>query len=94
MLFQYLLKFIPRYSLFQIKTNNAAKPYSITKIAKPDKSGKSILGKLYAIKTADDSEDGIVSKGVENTIRNICRIGAGGMNGTDEEIIKIMTHCD
>ena len=37
-------------------------------------------------------EDGIVSKGVENTIRNICRIGAEGMNGTDEEIIKIMTH--
>ena len=35
-----------------------------------------------------------VSKGVENTIRNICRIGAEGMNGTDEEIIKIMTHCD
>ena len=83
-----------KIEFFQIKTNNAAKPYSITKIAKPDKSGKSILGKLYAIKTADDSEDGIVSKGVENTIRNICRIGAEGMNGTDEEIIKIMTHCD
>lgn len=51
-----------KIEFFQIKTNNAAKPYSITKIAKPDKSGKSILGKLYAIKTADDSEDGIVSK--------------------------------
>lgn len=40
------------------------------------------------------AEDGIVSKGVENTIKNICRLGANGMNETDEEIIKIMTHCD
>lgn len=51
-----------KIEFFQIKTNNAAKPFSINKIAKPDKSGKSILGKLYAIKTADDSDDGIVSK--------------------------------
>ena len=37
--------------------------------------------------------DGIVSKGVENTIRNIGRLGADGMYGTDQEIIRIMTEC-
>lgn len=35
--------------------------------------------------------DGIVSKGVENTIRNISRLGANGMFETDREIIRIMT---
>ena len=40
------------------------------------------------------AEDGLVSKGVENTIRNICRLGTRGMCGTDDEIIRIMTHCD
>ena len=40
------------------------------------------------------AEDGIVSQGVENTIRNIYRLGAKGMCETDEEIIRIMTHCD
>lgn len=35
--------------------------------------------------------DGIVSKGVENTIRNIGRLGANGMLDTDREIIHIMT---
>ncbi len=35
--------------------------------------------------------DGIVSKGVENTIYNIGRLGADGMYETDKEIIRIMT---
>lgn len=35
--------------------------------------------------------DGIISKGVENTIRNIGRLGANGMCDTDREIIRIMT---
>ncbi|MBO5649276.1 MAG: serine dehydratase subunit alpha family protein [Clostridia bacterium] len=34
--------------------------------------------------------DGIVSKGVENTIRNVSRLAAEGMRKTDAEIIKIM----
>ena len=34
--------------------------------------------------------EGIVQKGVENTIRNIGRLGHDGMRETDEEIIKIM----
>lgn len=34
--------------------------------------------------------DGIVSKGVENTIRNVSRLAADGMRKTDSEIIKIM----
>lgn len=35
--------------------------------------------------------DGIVSKGVENTIRNIARLGSDGMTQTDQEILRIMT---
>jgi L-cysteine desulfidase len=34
--------------------------------------------------------DGIVSKGVENTIRNVGRLARDGMKSTDEEIIDIM----
>ncbi len=34
--------------------------------------------------------DGIVSKGVENTIRNVSRLASDGMRKTDAEIIKIM----
>ena len=35
--------------------------------------------------------EGIVSKGVENTIANIGRLGRLGMRETDREIIRIMT---
>lgn len=40
--------------------------------------------------------DGLVSKGVENTIRNIGRLGSKGMRETDREIIQMMTDgsCD
>ncbi len=34
--------------------------------------------------------DGIVTKGVENTINNIGRLGREGMKETDREIIRIM----
>ena len=36
--------------------------------------------------------DGIVTKGVEETIRNIGRLGRLGMRETDKEIIRIMTN--
>ena len=35
--------------------------------------------------------DGIVSRGVENTICNIARLGSDGMMETDQEILRIMT---
>jgi L-cysteine desulfidase len=34
--------------------------------------------------------DGIITKGVENTIRNIGRLARDGMTETDKQIIKIM----
>ena len=34
--------------------------------------------------------DGIVTKGVENTVRNVGRLAREGMSGTDREIIRIM----
>lgn len=38
--------------------------------------------------------DGVVSKGVENTIKNIGRLGRDGMRETDREILHIMTCVD
>jgi L-cysteine desulfidase len=37
--------------------------------------------------------EGLVSKGVENTIRNISMLGHDGMKETDKKIIEIMTGC-
>lgn len=37
--------------------------------------------------------DGLVSNGVENTIRNISALGHDGMKETDKKIIEIMTNC-
>ena len=37
--------------------------------------------------------DGIVQKGVENTIKNVGNLARDGMYETDKEIIKIMLHC-
>ena len=34
--------------------------------------------------------DGIITKGVENTIKNVSRLAQKGMSETDLEIIKIM----
>ncbi len=47
---------------YQLKTNSTASPYSVNRIAKPDKVGKSILGKLYSIRVSDDNENSIVNK--------------------------------
>jgi len=35
--------------------------------------------------------EGIIKKGVENTIRNVGRLGRDGMRETDQEILRIMT---
>ena len=35
--------------------------------------------------------DGIVSKGVENTIKNVGQLAKEGMAATDQEILRIMT---
>ncbi len=35
--------------------------------------------------------EGIVVKGVENTIKNVCQLAADGMKETDSVIIKMMT---
>ena len=72
---------------------DGAKPSCAGKIASSVDAG--ILGyEMYVKGQQFYAEDGIVSKGVEATIQNICRLGAKGMWQTDEEIIRIMTHCD
>lgn len=72
---------------------DGAKASCAAKIAASVEAG--ILGYfMYVNGQQFYAEDGIVSDGVENTIRNVCRLGAKAMNETDEEIIRIMTHCD
>ena len=52
-----------------------------------------ILGyKMYLDGQEFKDGDGIVVKGVENTIRNVARLGKEDER-TDKEIIKIMTNC-
>jgi L-cysteine desulfidase len=68
---------------------DGAKPSCAAKIAMAVEAG--IMGFEMA-KTGRQflGGDGIVTKGVENTIRNVGRLARDGMSGTDREIISIM----
>lgn len=71
---------------------DGAKPSCAGKIAAAVEAG--ILGyKMYLNGQQFYGGDGIISKGVENTIQNIGRLGKDGMRETDKEIIRIMTNC-
>ncbi len=68
---------------------DGAKPSCAAKIAASVDAG--ILGFLMFEKGQQFyGGDGIVTKGVENTINNIGRLGRDGMRETDKEIIRIM----
>lgn len=68
---------------------DGAKPSCAAKIAASVDAG--ILG-FYMFEQGQQfyGGDGIVTKGVENTINNIGRLGRDGMRETDKEIIRIM----
>ena len=69
---------------------DGAKPSCAAKIAVAVDAG--ILGyEMYCRGQQFRDGDGIVKKGVENTIRNVGRLGSLGMRETDREIIRIMT---
>lgn len=71
---------------------DGAKPSCAGKIASAVDAG--ILGyEMYCEGQQFRGGDGILSKGVENTIQNIGRLGSVGMKETDKEIIQIMTDC-
>lgn len=71
---------------------DGAKPSCAGKIAAAVDAG--ILGHdMYQNGQQFKGGDGIISKGVENTIINIGRLGKEGMKETDKEIIRIMTGC-
>lgn len=54
----------------------------------------SILGyEMYMRGYQFKGGDGIIEKGVENTIENVGRLGKDGMKKTNEEIINIMVGC-
>jgi len=68
---------------------DGAKPSCAAKIASSVEAG--ILGyEMYKNGQQFYGGDGIVAKGVENTIRNIGRLGREGMRKTDAEILQIM----
>lgn len=71
---------------------DGAKPSCAAKVAAAVDAG--ILGYYMYVNGQElKGGDGIVSKGVENTISNICRLSRDGMKETDKEIIRIMTEC-
>ncbi len=68
---------------------DGAKPSCAAKIATAVEAG--ILGyHMYQNGQQFYGGDGIVVKGVDNTIKNVGRLAKCGMRATDEEIIKIM----
>ena len=68
---------------------DGAKPSCAAKIAAAVDAG--ILGyQMYKAGQQFWGGDGIVSKGVENTITNVGRLAREGMRETDKEIIKLM----
>ncbi len=69
---------------------DGAKPSCAAKIASAVEAG--LLGwQMQSQGSEFFGGDGIVTKGVENTIRNVGRLARVGMAGTDREIIEIMT---
>ena len=68
---------------------DGAKASCAAKIASAVEAG--LLGmEMYRQGSQFLGGDGIVSKGVENTIRNVSQLASEGMRKTDTEIIKIM----
>ena len=68
---------------------DGAKPSCAAKIASAVEAG--LLGWQMQTQGSEFfSGDGIVTKGVENTIRNVGRVARIGKAGTDREIIDIM----
>ena len=68
---------------------DGAKASCAAKIASAVEAG--LLGmEMYRQGSQFLGGDGIVSKGVENTIRNVSRLASEGMRRTDKEIIQIM----
>ena len=68
---------------------DGAKASCAAKIASAVEAG--LLGmEMYRQGSQFMGGDGIVSKGVENTIRNVSHVASEGMRKTDAEIIKIM----
>lgn len=69
---------------------DGAKPSCAAKIASAVDAG--LLGwQMYQAGRQFYDGEGIVSKGVENTLANVGRVGSIGMRQTDREIIRIMT---
>lgn len=71
---------------------DGAKPSCASKIAVSVDAG--ILGYYMALNGKEFKDgEGLVLKGVENTIQNISRLSSKGMKKTDKEIIDMMCHC-
>ena len=71
---------------------DGAKPSCAAKIAAAVDAG--ILGcDMYAEHQQFWGGDGIVTKGVDNTVSNVGRLAREGMRETDKEILKIMLNC-
>lgn len=72
---------------------DGAKPSCAAKIASSVEAG--ILAHHMVIEGEEFlGGDGIIAKGIENTLKNITRLAKDGMRETDQEIVSIMTGKD
>ena len=69
---------------------DGAKPSCAAKIASAVDAGL-LRWQMYRAGRQFYDGEGIVRKGVENTLANVGRVGSVGMRQTDREIIRIMT---
>lgn len=72
---------------------DGAKASCAAKIASAVEAG--LLGwQMFSHNSQFYGGDGIVVKGVENTIRAVSRVARDGMRSTDDEIIRLMIEND
>ena len=77
------IHFSESFGFYQIKTHKVQNPYKFSTIAKQDKSGKSIFGKLYLLRNGLDSSTPIKLAIVSNAFLKI-----GKKTYSDSEVLR------
>ena len=77
------IHFSDSFEFYQVKTHKVQNPYKFSAIAKQDKSGKSIFGKLYLLRNGLDSSTQIKLAIVSNAFLKI-----GNKTYSDSEVLR------
>lgn len=77
------IHFSDSFEFYQLKTHKVQRPYNFTKIAKQDKNGRSIFGKLYLLRNGLDSSISVKLAIVSNAFLKI-----GNKTYSDSEVLQ------